>query len=374
MAIPLPLQSLHARLGARFGQADGYAVPLSYSTLADEHGAVRERVGILDRSDRGVIEATGRDRAAFLQGMLSSDVKGLAPGQGTVATLLDVHGKVLSLLVVHCLADRLLLETDSGLVAPTMEALERLHFVEKIELEDVGAGVGVLTVAGPLARSAVEGVLGEGLPDLRVHHHVEVTWQGLRVRVVRNEESGEAGYDLWVETSGLTALWERLSEAGATPVGREAWNVLRVEAGVVRHGVDVDASTLVLEAPLADAYSLSKGCYVGQEVVARVTYRGHVNRKIVGFCFPDDRIPRPGATVRVAGRDVGRVTSAVISPVLGRGLALGFLRREYWEPGTLVEVVDQGGGEEVGSQGYSGGPLQAEVSALPFYRRSPAAA
>ena len=138
--------------------------------------------------------------------------------------------------------------------------------------------------------------------------------------------------------SALPALWKRATQAGVRPVGEEAWNVLRVEAGRVRHGVDVDGTTLLLEAPLDDAYSLGKGCYIGQEVVARVTYRGHVNRKVVGFAFPDARLPAAGAAVTVEGRGVGRITSAVVSPALGRGLALGFLRREHWAPGTRVEV------------------------------------
>ena len=123
----------------------------------------------------------------------------------------------------------------------------------------------------------------------------------------------------------------------------------------------MDASTILLEAPLPDTYSLSKGCYLGQEVIARITYRGHVNRKITGFRFGDRRVPPIGAPVRVGGKEVGRITSAVLSPTLGVALALGFLRREHQEPGTRVEVV--GGGE----------PLSAEVVALPFYSRTPAA-
>jgi folate-binding protein YgfZ len=134
--------------------------------------------------------------------------------------------------------------------------------------------------------------------------------------------------------------------------------VLRLEAGVVRYGVDVDGSTLLLEASLPDTFSLNKGCYLGQEVVARITYRGHVNRKIVGFRLADAKLPVPGAPVLVEGKDVGRITSAVVSPALGVALALGFLRREHWEPGTRVEV--QGSTET----------LPAEVSALPFYRRT----
>ena len=159
---------------------------------------------------------------------------------------------------------------------------------------------------------------------------------------MRTEEAGEEGYDLWVPTEGLAPLWDRLRDAGARPVGREAWDVLRVEAGVVRYGIDVDASTLLLEAPLTDAYSLTKGCYVGQEVVARITYRGHVNRQIVGFRFLGARVPAAGAPVLVEGKEVGRITSAVLSPALGVALGLGFLRREHHEPGTRVEVQDGG--------------------------------
>lgn len=362
MTTPLPLASTHARLGARLGQADGYLVPLAYGDPAAEHGAVRDRVGMIDRSDRGVIETTGRDRAAFLQGMLSSDVKGLTERQGVRATLLDAHGKILSILLVHCLADRLLLETEARLATTTMEALERLHFSEQVELEDRSADIGVVTLAGPAARKTLEEALDRALPDLPLYHHTGVAWGGYTLRIVCARETGENGYDLWVAADGLAALWDGLLSAGARPIGREAWNVLRVEAGVVWHGVDVDASTLLLEAPLEDAYSLNKGCYVGQEVVARVTYRGHVNRRIVGFRFPDARVPAPGAIVRIGDRDVGRITSAVVSPALGRGLALGFLRREHWDPGTEVEVA--------GLDGL----LRAEVSALPFYRRSLAVA
>jgi folate-binding protein YgfZ len=411
MANQLPLHDLHARLGARFAEADGHLLPLQYSGPAAEHEAVRERAGVIDRSHRGLIEVTGRDRAGFLQGMLSNEVKALAPGQGSPAAFLDAHGKIVSLLVVHCLTDRLLLETDHRLVAPTMTSLDRFLFSERVELEDVSAAQGLLTLAGPAARATVEKLAEQALPDLSLAHHARLTVDGLDVRAVRSAEPGEEAYDLWVGPEGLADLWERAIAAGAQPVGREAWNVLRVEAGVVWHGVDVDESTLLLEAPLEDAYSLNKGCYIGQEVVARISYRGHVNRKIVGFRFPDARIPAPGAGVLVGGKEVGRITSPVVSPALGCGLALGYLRREHWEPGTVVEVVaDQGqaaasppaehpeggagggarsappgrvtgqaagsppaehpeGGAGGGARSAPPGRLTAEVATLPFYRR-----
>jgi folate-binding protein YgfZ len=202
----------------------------------------------------------------------------------------------------------------------------------------------------------VEKVVEGPLPELAPYHHARLSADGLDLRVVRGVETGEEEYDLWAGRDALARLWERLVANGAMPVGREAWNVLRVEAGVVWYGVDVDATTLLLEAPLEDVYSLTKGCYIGQEVVARITYRGHVNRKIVGLSFPDSRIPGAGAPVTVDGKEAGRITSTVVSPASGRGIALAFVRREHWEPGTAVLV----GGE--------GGTLPAEVAALPFRR------
>jgi folate-binding protein YgfZ len=361
MSERLPLHDVHERLGARCVAVDGILVPRDYGDPTAEHKAVRERAGLIDRSERGKIEVTGKDRATFLHGLLSSDVKGLAPGQGCETALLDVHGKVTALLAVHCLSDRLVLETDRQLAGPLLAAIDRYLFSERVELEDVTPAWGILTAAGPTARKTVEQAVGTAVPDLSRWQHVVMPWEGVEIRVVRTDEIGEEGYDLWASTGGLEQLWERLRESGARPVGRAAWDVLRVEAGVVRYGVDVDAATLLLEAPLPESYSLNKGCYLGQEVIARITYRGHVNRKIVGFRFAGARLPPAGAPVLVEGKEAGRITSAVLSPALGIGLALGFVRREHHEPGTRVEVQD--GGEL----------LSAEVAALPFYRRTASA-
>jgi folate-binding protein YgfZ len=365
MSERLPLHDRHGRLGARFAEVDGLLVPRDYGDPAAEHEAVRARVGLIDRSERGKIEVAGKDRATFLHGLVSNDVKGLAPGQGRETALLDVHGKITALLVVHCLPERLVLETDRQLAGPLLAAIDRYLFSERAELEDVTPASGILTVAGPAARKIVEQAIGAAVPDLARWQHVTAPWEETGIRVVRTEETGEEGYDLWAPTEVLGRLWERLREAGARPVGREAWNVLRVEAGVVRYGVDVDASTLLLEAPLPESYSLNKGCYLGQEIIARVTYRGQLNRKIVGFRFTDSRVPPAGAPVLVEGRRVGRITSAVLSPALGVALGLGFLRREHHEPGTRVEVRE--GDEPLPAS------LHAEVAALPFYRRTPAA-
>lgn len=356
MAHRSPLHPVHERLGARFAEAEGWLLPAHYGDPAGEHAAVRTAAGLLDRSHRGKIEALGRHRASFLQGMLTNDVKVLGPGQGCWAAFLDPHGKVVSLLVVHALEDRLVLELDPGLTAKTLTALDRYLISERVEFRDASGEWGILGCHGPAARSMVEALIQSPLPELPPWHHVHQALDGARLRVVRAEATGEEGYDLWLPVDRLAEAWERLAALGARPVGQEALDILRVEAGIPWYGADVDDGTLAHEAPLEAAISYTKGCYIGQEVVARVTYRGHVNRKLVGFVLDDGPLPGRGDRVVVGGKEVGWITSAVASPALGRGIALGYLRREHWEPGTRVEV--HAGARSLG----------AEVTTLPFYR------
>jgi glycine cleavage system aminomethyltransferase T len=190
MSKDLPLHAVHEQLGATFTEVGGWVVPARYGDHAAEHEAVRERAGVIDRSERGKIEVTGKDRATFLHGLVSSDVKGLTPGQGNESTLLDVHGKVTALLVVHCLPDRLILETDGQLAGPLLGGIDRYLFSERAELEDVSGASGILTVAGPHARKVVEQAVGAAVPDLARWHHVALPFEGSEIRVVRSEETG----------------------------------------------------------------------------------------------------------------------------------------------------------------------------------------
>ena len=190
---------------------------------------------------------------------------------------------------------------------------------------------------------------------------MESLLQEFSLRVVRAGETGEVGFDLWVPTAAAPILWQRLMEAGEPfglrPVGLAALNSLRVEAGIPWCGTDATEENLLLELPSEHAVSFTKGCYVGQEVVARITYRGHVNRKLAGLVFPDAASPPRGAKVVGDGREIGVITSPVYSPTLKRGIALGLLQREWLDPGKRVEVPSDTG------------TLVGEVTALPFYRR-----
>jgi folate-binding protein YgfZ len=349
----LALENVHRSHGAAVREICGWLLPHDYGDASAEYQALTRAAGVVDRSMLGKVAVTGRDRLAFLQGMLSNDVKALAPGQGTAAAFLDAHGKVTALLVVYALEDRLLLELPPSLTEKTLQALDKYLISEKAAFEAADEAFAVLAVQGPDARALLERLGGRPL-DLAPYHHVEASIAGAPVRMVNRAEGHVAGYHCWTATAHGAALWRALVESGARPVGVEALNVLRVEAGVPWYGHDVDESVILPETRLERLVSYTKGCYIGQEVVARVKYRGHVNRALSGLVLEGERVPPPGAAVVADGKEVGRITSAVRSLALGKPIALGYVRREHFAPGSAVAVED------------GGALIPARVAALPF--------
>jgi aminomethyltransferase len=353
----LPLHDAHVRAGALIDAPCGIALPMSYGDPAAEHRVVRTAVGVVDRSHYGVLEVCGRDRASFLHGMLTNDIKALGPGQGCAAAFLDAHGKVQMLLAVLAFADRLLLIVPMGLAAKLREGLDRYLFSERVEMRDASDESAMFVLAGPQTGGAVEQLAGRALPDT-AWAHADVTVSGVPARVVRGGgETGETEAWLMEPRAQGAALWDAILATGARPVGLTALDALRVEAGTPWLGHDVDESVLLPEMPSAPLVSYAKGCYIGQEIVVRIRDRGHVNRLLTGLMLEGETVPRAGAPVMVAGKDTGRVTSAVRSFALGRPIALAFVRREHSAPGTVVTVRD---GEH---------DLPARVTTLPFVTR-----
>ena len=337
-------------------EATARDIPLDYGDAAAEYGAVRRRAGLIDRGDRGLIEATGRDRASFLHALLSNEIKALAPGQGCAATLLDIHGKVQATLLVWVLDDRIVLVTPPGMAAAVYEQLDKYLFAEKVGLEDVGGAHGLLLVAGPATPGLVRELAGAA-PAEAPWSSVAATLDGVHVRLVRGAaETGEA--EVWIMTpaDATTRVWDAVVAAGARPVGQSALETLRIEAGTPRFGRDIDPGVLLPEIPFEALVSQTKGCYPGQEVVVRIRDRGHVNRHLRGLMLEGAEVPEAGAEVWADGAAVGRITSATRSPALGHAIALGFVRRQHAAPGTRVEVRS---GERA---------LAATVSDLPFPR------
>ncbi len=333
----LLLNDVHRAEGAVFGESSGWLVPLRYGDPIAEHGAVMGAAGLLDRSMVGKVVVTGRDRATFLQGMLSNDIKALQPGQGCPAAFLDAHGKVVSLLAVYVLEDRILLELPAGSTEKFLQTIDKFLISEKAYFEAADDAYVVLSVQGPGAEKTLAGLAGACLAA-ELYSHQEVSIAGAPVRIARRNHAVTPGFDCWTAAAHGPALWKAMREAGGVRVGAEAAEVLRVEAGLPAFGADVDESLILPETRLDQLVSYTKGCYIGQETVARVKYRGHVNRGLSGLVVDGEQVPAPGDVVVAEDKEVGRVTSAVRSVALGKPIALGYVRREHFEPGSVVAV------------------------------------
>lgn len=360
MAKQGPLSEVHAAAGGSFAEVAGWRVPAHYGDGRREYEAVRKAAGLLDLSHQGKIRVTGDDRTDFLHRMLSADVKGLGTGQGCRAFLLNAKGHVVAYLSLYALEDAFLAEADPAMATAMMEMLERYIIADDVTVEDASEAYGLLSVQGPAAPAVLADLLGgEALPSWEPLQHAERVVAGGPVRVVSNGRTGEPGYDLWVAAERVAALWEAVTKAGRghglRPVGLEALDVLRLEAGLA-WAADVGGDVLAMETGLEHAISFTKGCYIGQEFVIRVAHRGHVNRKLCALVVNGDRAPAAGDKVLAGDKEAGRITSAAISPALGRPIALGYVRREHTEPGSKVTVR------------AGDAALEAEVVALPFLK------
>jgi len=352
-----PLADYHASQRATLGQYHGAIVPTRFSDPVAEHRAVRAASGLFDFSFRAKFAVKGRDHARFLQRVVSNDVTKLMPGQGTYATLLNAQGRILVDLRLYCAEDRFLIDTDADLRDKAMQTFARYVVGDQVELEPVE--LFALAFQGPRARPLLEKTFHIDLPAMQEFDHFPTNYAGFPVRVVCASSTGEEGYEVWVGAKGMLAIWAAACGQAPTydmlPCGSEALESLRIEAGIPRYGQELGEDTLPLEAGLFNALSFNKGCYIGQEIVERARSRGHINWKLLGLVVDAAVPPQPGEKLVSDEKQVGEVTSACISPSLGKTIALAYLRREVAEPGTKLALASGAG---------------VEVTALPFYQGS----
>lgn len=319
-----------------------------YGDPAAEYAAAAERVGVVDRSERGLLRIWGREPVKMVAGLITNDIGGAPEGQAVYAAVLTPKGKMVADVRAFRHGAEVLLDTDGAAAAGLLEHLRK--FVPPIfaRLEDVSADHGMLTVLGPGSGAAVEEAVGVGIAlESPEDAYLIAELEGEPVLVVATRYAGAHGIDLLAPTSALAPLWQRLTGAGARPVGHGALEVLRIEAGRPRWGAELDENVIPLEAGLYErAISETKGCYTGQEVIIRILHRGHVNWHLRGLRFGEAPAPERGATL-VRAREskvVGRITSACASPRFGETIGLGYVRREI-EPPARLRLAEPDGPE-----------------------------
>jgi folate-binding protein YgfZ len=324
---------------------------------ASAYDAARHRAALIDRSDRGRIVVSGVDRASYLQGLLTNDIVALVAGQGCYAAYLTAQGRMIADLHVYELGDVIVLTMAGDVKDAVMAKLDQFIFGEDVQLGDVTDTFAQIAVVGPEAArvvaSVISGVTAATLAGLPEHGNVRAQWAGGAAIAARVSDTGEPGFDLFVERPRAEELKAALSAVDVAPIDGATAEAIRIESGVALFHRDMDEQTIPLEAGIESrAISFTKGCYVGQEVVIRVLHRGHgrVARKLVGLTFDGSQPPAPGAKIRASDRDIGEVTSSTVSPALQRPIALGYVHRDFVEPGTTV----------------SADGLDGQVATLPF--------
>ena len=353
-----PLQHIHEQLGATFAERhQGWNIAVEFTDAVSEHHAVRNSVGIVDISYRSRYRLTGDDRAKFLHRIISNDVESLAVGQGTYATLLTHRGKIIADLNVYVLEDGITIDAAPETAENLFSELDKYIVADDVELSDVTVETGAIAVHGPKSSELVQSVLGVSDVDVLPERYNSVREVDERFKCpilyVRTDTTGEVGYTLYTATEVLASLWEALMTEGSQfnvqPIGWNALESLRIEAGIPRYGKELTDAVIPLEAELEHAIDFEKGCYIGQEIVARMKYRGHPNRLLRGIEIDDAPTSQgecellPGARVFSGDKEVGWVTSTTFAPTVKKKVALGYVRIAVTEAGSRVQIETANG-------------------------------
>jgi folate-binding protein YgfZ len=360
MAKQSTLSAFHKSNGAEFVERDGWLLPAHFGNSAKEYAAVRSAVGLMDLSYRGLLQVTGPDRLSFLQGMLSNDLRALTPFTGQHATLLSQQGKVIADVQVLCAMNSFYLDFFESLKDRILAHLNRYLVADEVDIADRSNEYATLSLQGPQSEALLRELIEQAELPERSLQHAMITVDATATCVVYVSHTGETGFDLIAPIANLPNIARKLTEAGkhfsAAWIGEEAQNILRIEAGIPRYGIDFTEDNLLLEVGLDDAVSFSKGCYLGQEVVERVRSRGHVNKKLVGLSLEGQDLASPRDVIVFADKSVGAITSCVHSPALGKAIALGYVNKDCWNPDTSLTI------------NHNGILVGARVTSLPFVR------
>src|SRR5215217_5517862 len=309
--------------------------------------------GLIDLSSRGRIRVSGSEATMFLNGLITNDIKALAESRWMTAAFPTVQGRLIGAVrVVRTDGAAFLIDTDAESHEAVLKSVARFTLAGDFHVSDVTAETALLTVQGKRATEVVDGVFERSFSDLPRNGVIETEWQNASVTIIHATYTAEDGFDIVIDSAHAARLRQSLMDAGAQPVGEDALEILRVEAGIARYGRDMDETNVVTETNLDDAVSYTKGCYLGQEIIVRIKHRGHVAKKLTGLHFETDQRVEPGTIIKSADNsEIGRVTSTALSPKMG-SIGLGYVRYEYLAAGTSVMVNE----------------VAANVTELPFIR------
>jgi folate-binding protein YgfZ len=310
-----------------------------------EYSAVRDGgAGLINLSAGGRIVVSGSEAVMFLNGLITNDMKTLAANSWMPAAFPNVQGRLLAAVRVLNLGDRFLIDTERATHSKVLELLSRFTLAGDFRVTDATEEIATLSIQGQAAANIVRAVLGDLAANLERGEVLTEPFSESTVTFICATHTAEAGFDLFVSVDKSSELQRALIDAGAVVVGEDAAEILRVEAGIPRYGVDMDETTVLSETNLDDAISFTKGCYIGQEIIVRIMHRGHVAKKLTGLIFDGQEMIESGTKVLSDNdQEIGRVTSSTISSRMQRAIALAYVKYDYLAAGTKIKVADMTG-------------------------------
>ncbi len=340
---PTPLYEAQKGKGAVFCDVADWAVASSFGDSANERKLAQETVGIADRSHLGRIIARGSDTLDLLNRLTTNLVDPLPVGKGESTVITTGKGRILDWITMLHYNDDVLLITSPERREAVAEWIDGYTFEENTTLEDVTTSTAMVALLGPSAETLLETLLGTSTAQLCRLDCMLVQWHDHQVIVARTNPSGQPGFELVLPSEAADDLWAEALELGAAPIGQEALDALRIEAKLPKWGNELTAEHNPLEAGLEGEVSWTKGCYTGQEVVARLFNYQRVQRRLVAVEFSEANASQPGANLLINGETAGYITSVSTIPSNGTIIGLASLRTAYVELDCVLTIDNADG-------------------------------
>ena len=343
------LYPVAAGSGARFEACDGWELPKAYTDDASEYAALTTAAAVYDNSHLGRLKATGEDALDLINRLSTNKVIDLSPGQGAPTVLTTDRGRILDLIGVVNVDDYVLLLTSTGAQQQVIDWLDRYTIMEDLIVEDVTSQDTLLSVLGPESAAVLAQATAVELDELRPYHSILTNISGHEVRIISRPLGELPNFDLLTSHDAAADVWQCLLASGVAPAGEDAFQAMRMDYAVPVLGRELGDSYNPLEAGLIGSIDFAKGCYIGQEVIARLDTYQKVQKHLARLKFSTDAQVSQGDLMRSEGRDVGLVTSVARIPTDGEVIGLGYVRKANAKIGAILEL-------EAGS---------AEITALP---------
>lgn len=343
---PTAFYNQHVALGGKIVDFAGFAMPIQYAGIIEEHRCVRTGVGVFDVSHMGEVEVWGRDALEFVQRVTINDASRLVEGRVQYSAMCYDDGGIVDDLLVYHMGDHFLLVVNAANTAKDLAWLQG-HLAGDVRLKDRSDEISLLAVQGPQSLRTLQKLTGADLAALPYYHFFRDRLAGVHMIISRTGYTGELGFELYFPSDAATGdrVWKAVMEAGRefgiTAVGLGARDTLRLEMGYCLYGHDIDQTTNPLEAGLGWITKLGKGPFIGRGPIQQVKERG-TSRRLVGFLHADRAFPRQGYPIHAGGTPVGAVTSGTFSPTLGCGIGMGYVPPALADPGTSVTVQIRG--------------------------------